>query len=132
MIDWEALAARQIAVPFKPFVDSDESTSNFDPEFTEADVLKEAPKDTDSYFEDREDASGWLDEPSGQYTPGATQKPVPIPSKDRAGLDQTAQDAFRGFSYSGDVDLHDLMKQANMHEEEDDEQRNGSAYVMRG
>lgn len=124
MIDWEALAHRQVAVPFKPFVDSDESTSNFDPEFTEADVLKEAPVDSTGYFDD--DLSGaWLDHPSGQYTPGAGGAgagPVPIhPSKVRTGLDEASQDAFRGFSYSGDVDLHDLMMQANMNEEPDEQ-----------
>jgi len=35
-------------------------------------------------------------------------------------LDEQAQDAFRGFSYSGDMDLHDLMMQASMQEEESD------------
>lgn len=36
--DWEALARKAITPPFKPVVESDESTSNFDPEFTEADI----------------------------------------------------------------------------------------------
>lgn len=36
--DWEALARMAITPPFKPIVESDESTSNFDPEFTEADI----------------------------------------------------------------------------------------------
>ena len=36
--DWEALARKAINPPFKPVVESDESTSNFDPEFTEADI----------------------------------------------------------------------------------------------
>ena len=120
MIDWEALAARQVAVPFKPFVDSDESVSNFDPEFTEADVLKEAPIDTGIYFDDNEAGGAWLDQPSGQKP-----APVPInPSKDRmtgtGPLDEQAQNAFRGFSYTGDMDLHDLMMQTNMNQEEDD------------
>jgi hypothetical protein len=38
MIDWKALALKQVTPPFKPVVESDESTSNFDPEFTSADV----------------------------------------------------------------------------------------------
>ncbi|KAG8979561.1 Serine/threonine-protein kinase sck1, partial [Tulasnella sp. 427] len=45
-IDWHALALKQVTPPFKPNVDSDESTANFDPEFTEAD-LKEQGIDFD-------------------------------------------------------------------------------------
>jgi hypothetical protein len=33
-INWDLLAKKQITPPFKPIVDSDESTANFDPEFT--------------------------------------------------------------------------------------------------
>ena len=131
MIDWDALAARQVAVPFKPFVDSDESVSNFDPEFTEADVLKEAPIDAGTYFDDNDPSGAWLDPPSsGPYTMGggAGQKPTPLPinpSKDRmtgtGPLDEQAQNAFRGFSYSGDTDLHDLMHQANIPQDDEEE-----------
>jgi hypothetical protein len=48
-IDWDALAARQVNPPFKPFVECDESVANFDPEFTDADILKVAPFDDDSF-----------------------------------------------------------------------------------
>lgn len=37
-IDWDALLLKQVTPPFKPVVESDESTANFDPEFTSADV----------------------------------------------------------------------------------------------
>lgn len=37
-IDWDALGKKQVTPPFKPIVDSDESTNNFDPEFTSADL----------------------------------------------------------------------------------------------
>lgn len=37
-IDWHALSLKQVTPPFKPVVESDESTSNFDPEFTSADL----------------------------------------------------------------------------------------------
>ncbi|PFH52697.1 hypothetical protein AMATHDRAFT_139750 [Amanita thiersii Skay4041] len=37
-IDWKALALKQVTPPFKPIVESDESTNNFDPEFTSADI----------------------------------------------------------------------------------------------
>ncbi|KAH7887955.1 kinase-like domain-containing protein [Phlebopus sp. FC_14] len=37
-IDWAALSMKQVTPPFKPVVESDESTANFDPEFTTADI----------------------------------------------------------------------------------------------
>ncbi|KAJ7591316.1 kinase-like protein [Mycena floridula] len=37
-IDWNLLEKRQVTPPFKPVVESDESTNNFDPEFTGADL----------------------------------------------------------------------------------------------
>lgn len=37
-IDWDALGKKQVTPPFKPNVESDESTDNFDPEFTSADL----------------------------------------------------------------------------------------------
>ncbi|KAK0537573.1 Serine/threonine-protein kinase [Tilletia horrida] len=41
-IDWEALAAKRVTPPFKPLVESDESTANFDPEFTETNISEVA------------------------------------------------------------------------------------------
>lgn len=58
-IDWEALALRQIPPPFKPYVDSDESVANFDPEFTEADLFEEAPRDV--MFDEDDPSADWLD-----------------------------------------------------------------------
>lgn len=37
-IDWKALSLKQVTPPFIPVVESDESTNNFDPEFTGTDV----------------------------------------------------------------------------------------------
>ncbi|KAJ2933660.1 hypothetical protein H1R20_g3436, partial [Candolleomyces eurysporus] len=37
-IDWKALGLKQVTPPFIPVVESDESTNNFDPEFTGTDV----------------------------------------------------------------------------------------------
>ncbi|KAF8592617.1 kinase-like protein [Ramaria rubella] len=37
-IDWKALSLKQVTPPFRPDVESDESTTNFDPEFTSADL----------------------------------------------------------------------------------------------
>jgi len=120
MIDWEALAARQVTVPFKPYVDSDECVRNFDAEFTDADVQREAPVDTGAYFDD-DAASAWIDEPTNGTDP-RKQGPMPIhPSKNR--LDEEAQDAFRGFSYSGDAELNDLMMSASVRDNNDDDMR---------
>lgn len=58
-IDWELLAARQIPPPFKPFVDSDESVANFDPEFTEANIWDEVPRD--AMYDDNDPSADWLD-----------------------------------------------------------------------
>ncbi|KAG8810651.1 Serine/threonine-protein kinase [Serendipita sp. 399] len=38
IIDWDALSRKEVTPPFKPSVESDESTANFDPEFTSADL----------------------------------------------------------------------------------------------
>ncbi|KAH9179804.1 Pkinase-domain-containing protein [Lactarius sanguifluus] len=37
-INWDALARKQVTPPFKPVVESDESSANFEPEFTSADI----------------------------------------------------------------------------------------------
>ncbi|KAF7301471.1 Non-specific serine/threonine protein kinase [Mycena indigotica] len=37
-LDWDALARKQVTPPFKPIVESDESTANFDEAFTSADL----------------------------------------------------------------------------------------------
>ncbi|KAK7695957.1 hypothetical protein QCA50_000596 [Cerrena zonata] len=55
MIDWDALARKQVTPPFKPVVESDESVANFDPEFTTADVRDAGPIDVNDL--DEEDPS---------------------------------------------------------------------------
>lgn len=61
-IDWDLLAQRAIPPPFKPYVDSDESVANFDPEFTEANLFDEAPHDVE--FDDSDPSADWLDHAS--------------------------------------------------------------------
>ncbi|KII95796.1 hypothetical protein PLICRDRAFT_98198 [Plicaturopsis crispa FD-325 SS-3] len=51
-IDWEALSAKRVTPPFKPVVESDESTANFDPEFTNADVRDVCDLDEEDPSED--------------------------------------------------------------------------------
>lgn len=72
-IDWKALALKQVTPPFKPSVESDESTANFDPEFTEAD-LKEQGIDFDDETEDEE-----VDEAFAGLTMGNTAKNAGAP-----------------------------------------------------
>jgi serine/threonine protein kinase SCH9 len=52
-IDWTALSQKQVTPPFKPVVESDESTNNFDPEFTEADIRD--PNVTGMFIDDYDD-----------------------------------------------------------------------------
>lgn len=61
-IDWELLAQRAVPPPFKPYVDSDESVANFDPEFTEANLMDEAPHDVE--FDESDPSPNWLDRAS--------------------------------------------------------------------
>ncbi|KAH7930287.1 kinase-like protein [Leucogyrophana mollusca] len=55
-IDWAALLLKQVTPPFKPVVESDESTANFDPEFTTADI-REVGVGVDGAPLDEEDPS---------------------------------------------------------------------------
>ncbi|KAG6880075.1 hypothetical protein C0992_006887 [Termitomyces sp. T32_za158] len=62
-IDWGALALKQVTPPFKPVVESDESTNNFDPEFTSADIRNVGIADM---VLDEDDPSGnWVSQSIG-------------------------------------------------------------------
>jgi serine/threonine protein kinase SCH9 len=119
-IDWEALFARKVSPPFKPIVESDESVANFDPEFTEVDILREAPR---SAFQD-EDLNSWNHRGNGvDWIEGNGSVPVPIErngmtngvgggrvnhkvkGKSEDDLANSVQDNFRGFSYAGESPL---------------------------
>ncbi|KAF9449894.1 Pkinase-domain-containing protein [Macrolepiota fuliginosa MF-IS2] len=56
-IDWEALARKDIAPPFKPVVESDESVNNFDPEFTSADISNMSLEDE---LDDDDPSEAWV------------------------------------------------------------------------
>ena len=120
-IDWEALARKQVTPPFKPVVESDESTSNFDPEFTSADIshIGLANKLT---LDDDDPSEDWVSQSvSGgpQHTPhgplGSDRPPlsttpgIQIQQKRRGRdlassppLTSSVQEKFRGFTYSGE------------------------------
>ncbi|ORY89491.1 kinase-like domain-containing protein [Leucosporidium creatinivorum] len=100
-IDWDHLAARQIAPPFKPYVDSDESVANFDPEFTEANLFDEAPADV--HFDEDDPSPAWLDQASKQAK--ATTTPMEIRPQKRPPMEtltNSVQENFRGFTFSGE------------------------------
>jgi serine/threonine protein kinase len=125
-IDWKSLSLKQITPPFKPVVESDESTANFDPEFTSADVrdvgLQEMDLDEEDPSEDwvSQSISGssfvhqpngplGSDRPTSPQSPYANGRPQaiqiskPKKKKDPVGspLTNSVQENFRGFTYSG-------------------------------
>jgi len=57
-IDWHALSLKQVTPPFKPVVESDESTNNFDPEFTSADIRDVGVEDMD--LDDDDPSEAWV------------------------------------------------------------------------
>jgi serine/threonine protein kinase SCH9 len=90
-IDWVALSLKQVTPPFKPNVESDESTANFDPEFTEADIddLVDLDGDGGGAWPDEGDPSEeWTSRSltSGMMTPGSLHTPNgPLGSDRRKG-----------------------------------------------
>ncbi|TRM68345.1 putative serine/threonine protein kinase [Schizophyllum amplum] len=59
-IDWNLLALKQITPPFKPLIDSDESTANFDTEFTNADISEIIGDDTESEIDEDDPSEAWV------------------------------------------------------------------------
>ncbi|GLB33573.1 putative protein kinase C terminal domain [Lyophyllum shimeji] len=128
MIDWEALARKQVTPPFKPVVESDESTNNFDPEFTSADIRDVGIQDTD--LDEEDPSENWVSQSIGNsgltHTPNGplgSERNPPSPHVNGAGtngrvgiqikqkkkkddlagspLTNSVQANFRGFTYSG-------------------------------
>jgi len=111
-IDWNLLANKKITPPFKPNVESDESTANFDPEFTSAD-LAEVGIDI---YEGEDNSDDWARQQgtNGHKSyngPQGSQKRPPMAitgPRDRSNAQQgspltsSVQDNFKGFTYSGE------------------------------
>lgn len=122
MIDWKALALKQVTPPFVPNVESDESTANFDPEFTSAD-LSEAGIDI---FDDDDPSEEWVSQsmhesalhlPNGplgsdvqqqQTSSSQSSRAIQItrPKKTNAPrgspISHSVQQEFQGFSFMGE------------------------------
>lgn len=110
--------------PFKPVVESDESTSNFDPEFTSADI-SHVGLANELNLDDDDPSEDWVSQSvSGapQHTPhgplGSDRPPlsttpgIQIEQKRRRRdlassppLTNSVQENFRGFTYSGESEL---------------------------
>ncbi|GAA6060492.1 hypothetical protein JCM10212_007123 [Sporobolomyces blumeae] len=107
-IDWDLLAQRAVPPPFKPYVDSDESVANFDPEFTEANLFDEAPHDVE--FDESDPSPNWLDKAS-ELGRSHVEKASPMEIRKDASrssrpavqpLTNSVQENFRGFTFSGE------------------------------
>ncbi|KAH7102711.1 Pkinase-domain-containing protein [Auriculariales sp. MPI-PUGE-AT-0066] len=99
-IDWQALALKQITPPFKPNVESDESTANFDAEFTQSDVREHL----DGLDNDDDEWMSASHVPRGPL--GAQGQAIPSRASGRQQhgerLTASVQDNFRGFTFSGE------------------------------
>lgn len=113
-IDWKALALKQVTPPFKPDVESDESTANFDPEFTSSNLRDVG---VDGLDDDDDPSDSWTGRPmshtplgplgSGSWANGQAQAIPSAASKKKremhgTPLTSSVQDNFRGFTYSGE------------------------------
>lgn len=112
-IDWVALAQKQVPPPFKPSVESDESTACFDPEFTSADLRETG---VDALLDEDDPSDQWVasvGEGNGRPSfngPNGGPRGVEIRNKDASRkanqrgspLTKSVQENFAGFTYSGE------------------------------
>lgn len=133
-IDWNALSLKQVTPPFKPVVESDESTANFDTEFTGADISA-FQEESEGSLDEEDPSEDWvtLQHGSHPHTPngplgseqsiGTSVKHTPvIPTTRPAGIEikqkkkknggvaaspltNSVQENFRGFTYHGGESL---------------------------
>ncbi|KAG8693408.1 Serine/threonine-protein kinase [Ceratobasidium sp. 395] len=147
-IDWVALAQKQVPPPFKPSVESDESTANFDPEFTNAD-LRDAG--VDALIDEDDPSDDWV-AGVGQTTPGRPSFNGPnggngvsaVSGMEIKGatrtkknaqhgspLTKSVQENFRGFTYSGESMVAAaagmLGEDLGLSDEDDEEDEPGEA-----
>lgn len=124
-IDWQALALKQVTPPFKPVVESDESVTNFDPEFTTANIRDAGPAEL--LLDEEDPSEDWVSLSQTNTAPIHTPNgplgsdrppPVPVPAatpvqgieitprrkREPVGtpLTSSVQENFRGFTYHGE------------------------------
>ncbi|GAA5843427.1 hypothetical protein JCM11251_002475 [Rhodosporidiobolus azoricus] len=139
-IDWDLLAQRKIPPPFKPYVDSDESVANFDPEFTEADLFDEAPHDVE--FDEDDPSADWLEKASemGRLQTEKEGRAAPMEIKNNRKerpavqpLSTSMQENFRGFTFSGEGEsmIHHAAGSLSRLHMTDDRDDDGEADLSR-
>ncbi|KAL1723631.1 putative serine/threonine protein kinase [Schizophyllum commune] len=130
-IDWHLLALKQVTPPFKPVIESDESTANFDTEFTNADISEIIGDEGESEIDEDDPSEAWVSQslsesgghmPLGPLGQEKTDPKSPTLSrnssrgggieikakKQRKGATQgspltsSVQEKFKGFTYSGE------------------------------
>ena len=132
--------------PFKPIVESDESTSNFDPEFTSADITHIALV-SQLNLDDDDPSEDWVSQSvsnAPQYTPhgplGSDRPPatpgIQIQQKKRGQdgassppLTNSVQENFRGFTYSGESESLIARVVTRLTEKEKEEKSRESAVA---
>ncbi|KAH9809053.1 kinase-like domain-containing protein [Melampsora americana] len=114
-IDWELLSLRQIIPSFKPYIDSDESVSNFDDQFTKLDLKNEIQDFV--MFDENDRSDDWLKQTTSNSSfhnsklinsaayltgngtnsgTGNKVKPIEISEKSKRKSQESLQDHFRG------------------------------------
>lgn len=120
------MSLKQVTPPFKPIVESDESTANFDPEFTSADIRDVGLTEMD--LDEEDPSEDWVSQSiggggfahtyngplgsdrhrtnstNGISIPAGIQIIKPKKNKHLMGspLTSSIQENFRGFTYSGE------------------------------
>ncbi|KAF8076149.1 kinase-like domain-containing protein [Lyophyllum atratum] len=98
-IDWQALARKQVTPPFKPVVESDESTNNFDPEFTSADIRDVGLTEMD--LDEEDPSENWVSQSIGNV--GLTHTPNGPLGSEREGKNPLSPIGLNGPSTNGRV-----------------------------
>ncbi|GJN90776.1 hypothetical protein Rhopal_003790-T1 [Rhodotorula paludigena] len=140
-IDWDLLAKRAVPPPFKPYVDSDESVANFDPEFTEANLFDEAPHDVE--WDDEDPSADWIERAHemGKRESAKEGGAVPLEIRQQRSsrppvqpLTNSVQENFRGFTFSGENEsmIHNAAGSfSRLRVDDDDDETNGAQDASR-
>jgi serine/threonine protein kinase SCH9 len=103
-IDWDALAKKNVAPPFKPILKSEEDVSNFDPEFTNA----------------LNNGTGSLNARAAALASGVNPASTP--------LSPTLQNQFKGFTFVDDSALEKQFRGRDIDSERMDQDDHDGQY----